>query len=315
MPTAPFRHFDVLRAKQAYAEGRNVTELLRQQQEVSCNTPEIIEIAYDIQAGAYIDKAEGQAELVDLYCQELAGLTAPHLGVGDIALDVGTGEITILSGLLKQLQNVPRHIFAFDISWSRLYKGAGYARKSLGNIAERLSTFVAEIGEIPLPDKSIDLTTSNHALEPNGGQLEPLMAELFRVTRAKLVLFEPCFEMNSESEQRRMDRLGYIKDVEGVVRRLGGRVVSKQRLNTLMNPLNPTYCFVIEPPATSAENVAPPDEHALPSFTVPGTSLPLEKVDDYFFSNAAGLCFPTLKGIPILRTSKAILATSLSRAD
>lgn len=312
MSATPLRHFDVLDAKQAYAEGRNVTELLRRQRQASCNTPEIIELAYDIQAGAYIDKAEGQAELVDSYCRELASMVAPYLGRDDLVLDVGTGEITILSGLIKHLHPAPRHVFAFDISWSRLYKGLEYIRRNLGTMAERLSPFAAEIGEIPLPDKAVDVTISNHALEPNGGQLEPLIAELFRVTRTKLVLFEPCYEMNSDEERLRMDNLGYIKDVEGVVERLGGRVICKQRLTTLMNPLNPTFCFVIEPPVTSAAVVPSRNEHALPRFTVPGTSLPLDQLDGFHFSNETGLCFPTLKGIPILRNCKAVLATALS---
>lgn len=315
MSAAPLRHFDVLHAKQAYAEGRNVTELLRRQRQVSCNTPEIIEIAYDIQSGAYIEKAEGQAGLVDAYCRELASLMAPYLGHDEIVLDVGTGEVTILSGLIKHLQPAPCHVFAFDISWSRLFKGVTYARRHLGSLTERLSPFVAEIGEIPLPDKSMDVTTLNHALEPNGGQLEPLMAELFRVTRSKLVLFEPCYEMNTDDEKRRMDRLGYIKDLDGVVDRLGGRVVSKQRLATLMNPLNPTFCFVIEPPSTRSHGLAPDDGPMLPNFTVPGTSLALEQIDGFHFSNETGLCFPTLKGIPVLRTCKAVLATALSSPD
>ena len=45
--------------------------------------------------------------------------------------------------------------------------------------------------------------------------LEALLRELFRVTKKKLVLFEPSYELNSEEGKVRMDRLGYIKDIEG----------------------------------------------------------------------------------------------------
>ena len=43
------------KAKQAYSEGKNVTEFLRSEFQESQNTSEIIEIAYDLQAGSYIE--------------------------------------------------------------------------------------------------------------------------------------------------------------------------------------------------------------------------------------------------------------------
>jgi ubiquinone/menaquinone biosynthesis C-methylase UbiE len=312
MTRRTLQNFDILQAKKALAEGLNVTELLRNKHQVSWNTPEIIEVAYDLQSGAYIDKASSNAGLIDSYCNELATLMDAHVGHVDSLLDVGTGEITILSGLIRHLANAPERVLAFDISWSRIYKGSAYATKVLGPLFRRLTPFVAEMGEIPLPDKSVSVTTSNHALEPNGGQLEVLMAELFRVTRDKLVLFEPCYEMNTEEEQRRMDRLGYIKNVDAVVAKLGGRVESKLRLSNLMNHLNPTVCFVITPPLPG---VSRPRSESDCMFSVPGTNFPLQKNDGFYFSNETGLCFPSLLSIPILKSGNAILATALSESE
>lgn len=52
------KHLDILAAKRGYEEGENVTELLRRQKDVTHNTPEIIEAAYDLQSGSYIEHVE-----------------------------------------------------------------------------------------------------------------------------------------------------------------------------------------------------------------------------------------------------------------
>ena len=44
--------------KEAYARGENITSLLRTEQGTSANSEEIIEIAYDLQAGRYIAALE-----------------------------------------------------------------------------------------------------------------------------------------------------------------------------------------------------------------------------------------------------------------
>lgn len=304
------KYFDILAAKKAYQEGRNVTEVLRAQKDVLENTPEIIEAAYDLQAGTYCEYVQNNPAQASLYAAELAGILEKYIGPQDSLLDVGTGELTTISLLAKVLDQKPREIFAFDISWSRVFKGLSYAKREMGVNYERLRPFVADIREIPLLDKSVSVTTSSHALEPNGGNLRELMAELFRVTADKLVLFEPCYEINSEEGKRRMDRLGYIKDVDGVVKDLGGVLVDKIKIKNINNPLNPTVCFVITPPASPDKNSIARSAGAQ-VFSVPGTGYVLKDMDSFYYSRDTGLCFPTLKSIPILKSSAAILASAL----
>ena len=299
-------HFDVLAARAAYAEGRNVTELLRRQRGVAVNTPDIIETAYDLQAGAYIAQAEADPQAMQAYTTELAAVLGEHLRPGASLLDIGTGELTTFGPLVGALAAPPAALYAFDISWSRLHRGLAHARQRLPAFAGRLNAFVADIGAIPLRDKSIDVVTSSHALEPNGGNLEALLRELFRVTVDRLVLFEPCYEINSNEGQRRMERLGYIRDLDGAARALGGTLIERRPLRNVRNPLNPTACYVIAPPAG-----APRRGDAAAGFAVPGTDLPLAPLDGFWFSNDTGLCYPTLKGIPVLKPGSAILASSL----
>lgn len=300
-------YFDILAAKQAYAEGKNVTELLRVQKNYNSNTSEIIETAYDLQAGSYIKFVEENATQAKLYTSELAAIINDHIIESDYLLDVGTGELTTFSLVCKLLQKKPKRLLAFDLSWSRVYRGLDFASSTMIELFSKLTPFVGDMKEIPLLNKSVDVCISSHALEPNGGVLELLMAELFRVTKKKLLLFEPCYEINSPEGKARMDKLGYIKNVEDVVKKLGGRLDERVIIENVNNPLNPTVCYVITPPPVNfIESVV---EASI--FSVPGANMRLDRVDGFYFSNDTGLCFPILKNIPILKSSCAILASSL----
>jgi SAM-dependent methyltransferase len=307
---ASLTHFDILAARQAYQAGKNVTEVLRHQRGLSFNTPDIIETAYDLQAGTYVDHARHNMEALRLYACELAMLLDQNLSPACSLLDVGTGELTTFSLVSRLLYNKPLHLLAFDLSWSRIHKGLGFAQEMLQEDFKRLTPFVADINAIPLCDKSVDVTVSSHALEPNGSNLHPLLSELFRVTRVKLVLFEPCYEIASAEGKQRMERLGYIRDLSGAAESLGGRVLSRTPVGHISNPLNPTACFVIEPPSCAMPAAAQTEaEFAL--FSVPGTRLPLTKTGNFYYSRDTGLCYPILKDIPVLKTKSAILASCL----
>lgn len=307
MKSRDVRHFDIVKAKKAYAEGKNITELLRAQKNVDINTSEIIETAYDLQAGTYIEHVTKYPKQTFLYTNELAEILDKHITPNHTLLDIGTGELTTLSYLIAALNIKPRFFYAFDISWSRVYKGIAFAKTKIGEDYEIIKPFIADISEIPLLDKSINITTSSHALEPNGGQLKELFLELFRVTVDKLILFEPCYEINTQEGKDRMDRLGYIKNVEGIVNELGGCIIDKIAIKNISNPLNPTVCFIITPPTTEIQQLK--NEGNI--FSVPGTNIPLRKMGDFYHSSETGLCYPILKSIPVLKSNCSILATSL----
>jgi SAM-dependent methyltransferase len=309
MNDANVKYFDLLAARKAYAEGRNVTQVLREQKGLNANTPQIIEIAYDLQAGTYIEHARNNRTKQLAYVAEMAEVIDRHVEEGYSLLDIGTGEITTLSLLTAHLALKPRHVFAFDISWSRVYKGLGYAREVMGDGYDALVPFVADISEIPLQDKSISVTISSHALEPNGGALTALLSELFRVTAHTLILFEPCYELNSDEGKQRMDRLGYIKHMAQTVEALGGTLLEQIAIKNVSNPLNPTVGFVIIPPGgrTTDRNY----ERATDRFSVPGTDLALQKQDAAYHSEGTGLCFFELKSIPVLTSRSAVLASAL----
>jgi SAM-dependent methyltransferase len=303
-------YLNLVEAKKYYLEGGNVTEQLRSQLKLNFNDANIIEVAYDLQAGSYIDYARKNPIKLQLYTAEIAKIIDRHITYGSIILDIGCGELTTLSLLLSALEKKPSKTLAFDISWSRIFKGLDFAKRNMGNSFKSLVTFVGEINEIPLGKKSVDFTISSHALEPNGGNLELLLLELFRVTHGKIILFEPCYEINSAEGKERMDKLGYIKNIQGITKSLGGVIEEFIQIKNISNPLNPTACFVIRPPETQdGENNK--QKCIEPKFTVPGSNFALRKIDDFYFSEYTGLCYPILKGIPVIKSNCALLATAL----
>lgn len=295
----------LLRARVAHAEGRNVTETLRADEGLADNCADIIEIAYDLQAGNYVEETRAGIKRAKYFAAEVAAVLGPKVGGGSRLLDIGTGEMTTLALVLAALPEQPAEVLAFDISWSRLASGLPFVEEVL-KTTHPIRPFVAEIGAIPLPDGAVDVVTSSHALEPNGGALAPLLAELFRVVRDRLVLCEPCWERASPEVQARMNRLGYIRGLEDEVVRLGGTVEQVIPFEAVANKLNPTFAFVI----------APPPKRELPvrtrHFAVPGTSFPLVEGLGYLHSPDTGLTYPILNNFPILRPSTAILASGLS---
>lgn len=293
---------DILTAKSVYQMGGNVTQHLREKLKADGNTSKIIEIAYDLQAGSYIEAVNNDRQKAETYALGLSKILQENLAKGDSLLDVGSGELTTLTLVLNNLSNELSEVFAMDLSWSRLAVGTKFHRAN-NEAGVVLKRFVSDMSEIPLHGKCVDVVTSNHALEPNGEKLESLVRELFRVTKKRLVLFEPSYELNSPIGKGRMREMGYIKDIEGTVTKLGGKLLDVIPLTEVYNPLNPTAAFIIEP---SDENSATLET---PTFCVPGTDFKLEMDGQVLFSRDTGLVFPILDDIAILKRNSAILAT------
>ncbi len=297
-------YVDLLEVKEVYARGDNVTEYLRKKFNEKGNTSEIIEMAYDIQAGSYISIVESDRKKHSSFVLEIAKKLGNHIASEDSLLDVGTGELTTLSLMLNEIKTKPLQVLAFDISWSRLSKGKIFFEENttLKNI--NLETFVADMKHIPLHSKCVDVVTSIHALEPNGHNLHEILSELFRVAKRKLILFEPSYELGSQEGKQRMDRLGYVKGIESAVEKLGGKVSDLVPIENSVNPHNVTACYVIEPPLNDLVHLDKPE------FCVPGTNYCLDRSGEFFMSKDTGLVFPIFDGIPILRNQYGILATA-----
>jgi SAM-dependent methyltransferase len=304
--------FDILTLQNAFKEGKNIAELLRRNENSIENTPEIIELSYDIQAGSYIRDLEKYSEIINLYVVEMAKIISDRMPNSGVLLDVGSGELTTLSLLINSLKNKPIKVFAFDISWSRISKGLIFAKKTLGKDFVVLDAFCADADSIPLPDKCVDFTVTSHSLEPNGPYLSKLLHEMFRVTRKNLFLFEPYYEINSKLGQDRMDKHGYVKKISETVKNLGAKVIEIIPMKNPFNPLNPTACFVVEPPLLQKnEDIEAPRIKLNYYFTVPGTNFPLDNFENFYFSKQTGMSYPIILSIPVLKLKNGILTSGI----
>lgn len=291
---------DIRRAKEVYESGGNVTDYLKQARGQSRNDAEIIEIAYDLQAGSYSSAALKNADRLQSYADQVAAILSPYLRDGDVFLDIGTGECTTLAHLERRLPSSLGRMLACDISWSRLC----YGRAFLDHAGCRpVDLFAADLLHLPLQAKSVDIVWSSHALEPNGGNELAAIEEILRVCRSYAVLFEPSYEKNSPDGRARMDRLGYVKDLPGAIAAAGGDLLACIPIREPQNPLNPTHAYVIRPPASDSANTT--------VWACPVANDRLSEIAGFLYSRESGLAYPVLKGVPILRKSAGVLATVL----
>lgn len=295
-----------------YQQGQNISEYLRLESHERSNSPDIIEAIYDLQAGTYIEWLRQNTDFADTYGAQLAEVLGRYVGANDTLLDVGTGELTTLAMTMKHLETKPSNLLAFDLSFSRLASGRIFYQELSQSDGLEPRLFVSDIASIPLGDKSVDVTTSNHALEPNGGYVSEILGEIFRVTRKAAVLFEPSFESNSDEGRDRMRRLGYISDLLSHARRLGGDILESFPLEHISNPLNPTYCYVLVPPQSAPSSIENILDLGQTPYTLPGTQFPLTSVQDALVSSSTGLAFPIVQGLPVLRAKNAFLASHLA---
>lgn len=297
-------------AKKLYSTGSNVTSHFQNIDSKTKNSPDIIEIAYELQAGEYIKLARNYPEFPKKYTSEMADIINKYIKENDAILDVGTGELTVMAHLMPKIKCNVSRVLAFDISWSRLQKGLKFAAEKMGESYKKLEVFVADMFEIPISSHTVEVLISNHALEPNGGREIEILTELFRVTSKYCILFEPCYEINSDEGKKRMDKMGYIKNLEKFISDLGGNIVEKITMKTISNPLNPTVCYVIELNKRNEKIV----KRSF-SYCVPGTDFELKKIKNVLYSPDLYVSFPIIDTIPILKNEFSIITSAMSEFD
>lgn len=281
-----------------YREGKNISALLREERGLTHNTEEVIEVAYDLQSGSYVEsmKDPAMAEHKRRYAAELAE-TIRGLGEVESVLEAGVGEATTLAGVLSAL-GAPVRAYGFDLSWSRV----AVAKRWLASHGHPCVTLcTGSLRAIPFATDSVDVVYTSHSIEPNGGQEAPILTELTRVAREYLVLWEPSYAHASEAGKRRMEVHGYCRALPEQAERLGLEVVEHRPLAESANPLNPTAVTVIR---TGPSSVPQPSVLACPRFETP-----LQEVGGMLFSPEGLVVYPVLGGIPCLREDNGVLAS------
>ncbi len=290
----------MLGMRAAYAKGENVMEYARQTSNMLGNSPIATLIAYDLQAGSYIDGARANPAARVRWCDQLADILNPYITKQSTILEVGCGEATTLAGVLKRLNSSPRHALGFDISWSRCAHGLSW----LAENAVSADLFVADIFEIPLVDSSVDVVYTSHSLEPNGGREEAAIKELMRVARRAVVLIEPVYELAGSEAQSRMREHGYVRNLKKTAEVLGATITDYRLLDYCGNPLNPSGLVLIDKEAMTSSGSSEI------KWRCPLTHSALVAHAMGFYSPSTGIVYPVLGGVPLLRSSHAVVSSS-----
>jgi ubiquinone/menaquinone biosynthesis C-methylase UbiE len=285
--------------KELYDQGENVIQLLRSSYGIYHNTPEIIEISYDMQTGSYIEGlADPAMQAFNLkYTQDVAK-TILSLCDPVTIMEAGVGEATTLSGVCKNINKNEMTSYGFDLCWSRVFYGREWLQKQA---VKNCQLFTGSLFDIPIKDNAIDVVYTSHSIEPNGGHEERLIKELYRVTKKYLILLEPGYELASEAAQKRMEKHGYCKNLFSTCKNLGLDVLRYELFPHASNPLNPTAIIVIK---KNAESHQPGSVFACPKYKTP-----LEMIGEHYFSQESLLVYPIIDGIPCLRIENGVLAS------
>jgi len=285
--------------KDACLRGENISSLLRDFGRTRSNTESIIETAYDLQSGNYIQALDDPAvfshktDYGEAIARQIYELTNPSS-----IIEAGVGEGTTFSFVLDSMAKPDLEAHGFDISWSRIRCCERWLRQ---RARHRPFLTVASLLHLPYRDSCFDVVYTSHTIEPNGGQESGILRELHRVASRFLVLLEPGYELASPEARERMDMHGYCRNLVGTAEALGMRVVKHELFPYCLNELNPTAITVIE---KSKEAPA-----AVPKFACPHFGDPLVDYGDSFYSRESLRAYPKIRGIPCLRPQDGVIAS------
>lgn len=286
--------------KALYREGVNITKVMREDRDMTANTTEIIEVAYDLQAGSYVAGMSDDTMRThkDAYGKAIAQRILSLCNPSSV-LEAGVGEGTTMAVVMRNLGPEVRG-YGFDLSWSRV----AHARKWLARQGiEHTTLCTGDLFHIPLADDSIDVVYTSHSIEPNGGREADAIRELVRVARRYVLLLEPGHEFASSEGQARMESHGYCRDLHGTARNLGCDVVCHERFPHVANPLNPTALTIIRKSSIPAPANVP--------FSCPRYQTPLREIAGVLYSDEALVAYPIIDGIACLRIENGVLASAL----
>lgn len=295
---------DVAQLREIHAGGGNIMAAVREATGSTTNSAEAVKISYDLQSGSY---SQAWSEPVyrekhDTYCAELAEIIS-SFGPESV-LEAGVGEATTLCSVVGKLPKRPSVVAGFDLAWSRIH----FARRhAAGRGFDDFLLCTGQLEKIPFPDDSFDVVYTAHAVEPNHGREAVIVRELMRVARAKVILFEPSYELGGTETRARIEEHGYCRDLPTAAAASGGRVIRHNLLQNPMRATNQTASLVIDKPRPSHGS-------RFDGFACPRCNSPLTELRGNQYCRRCAMVFPVIDGIPCLLPENGILAAFYSES-
>lgn len=293
---------ELAKIKEIYESGQNIIEYLRKQENRKINSFEDIMISYDFQAGTYADnyyKHQNDGLWVRYY-DEIVKILNKYWPDGNneaVLFEAGCGEATTLASVCDRLdKKAMKNVYGLDASFSRLLS----AKSFLGE--RKFHLIMGNMLSMPVCDESCDMVFTVHACEPNGGNEEILLDELYRITKSYLILFEPAYDLAERKAQERMQRHGYVTRLYDIICEKGWDVAEHHLLGVSLNELNPTGVTVIK----KNERTDVRKESVLAD---PVTKRPVVQSGNALWCRESMLLYPVINDIYCLCENNAIIAT------
>ena len=268
-------------------------------------TDDIInQISYGFQAGTYIDFYNYQKkrkEYPDHYYDHIYSKIKKYFKDNYSILEPGVGEGTFTHELINRNRIHFKNIsyYGCDYSFSRLL----VCKKFLSKHKMVSSLFLSEMSKIGISQNSIDILITHHALEPNRGKEKVIIEEFLNISNKYVILVEPIYELNSKKNKKRMDKYGYVKNLYKICEKLNCEILDYGLLDVCLNPKNLTGIIVLKKKKNTKRNQI--------KFKCLLTKDYLIRKKDFYYNDKAGVIYPVIKNIPILRSEAGIIAPKI----
>jgi ubiquinone/menaquinone biosynthesis C-methylase UbiE len=273
--------------KKLYLNRTNINQYLRKKTNLS--EKEIIKLSYDIQSGSYVKNYNyfKSKKILSQVIKEINSTDYKSL------MDFGCGELTNFYTLINNIKIKNKTFFAYDLSFSRIMIGKKFLDKKKKKI--ELKLFSNNSINIPLPDNSIDVITSCHAIEPNKKNANKILKELWRISKKKLILLEPNNQLGDKLIKQRFKEHNYILDLEEKIKKItpNYKIIDNK---IFFNPLNPSSIFILEKNSNKSNKfnfLNPKDSNDI-----------LKKKLNFFYSKKTGQMFPIVDDIIIFNKNE-----------
>ena len=127
------------------------------------------------------------------------------------------------------------------------------------------------------------------------------------MSKHRIVLFEPSYELGSITQKLRMLHKDYVRGIPKFLRSVDEKIYchTPYLMSNSANPLNHTACFDIR---LKGENSNSQSSKGI-QFVCPKSKKKLQTRDSYLYCSDEGRAFPIVEGIPILEMEHSLMLT------